>query len=77
MRGVIALLFKKDAAKIITNYRPLTLLCLEYKILSKVITNRLATALPHYQHGPNMRNKRKENKLEFTITQRHSRIHKR
>ena len=45
-KGVISLLFKKGDANKITNYRPLTMLCTDYKIFSKVLTNRLVSVLP-------------------------------
>ncbi len=43
--GVISLLYKKGDARKISNYRPLTMLCTDYKIFSKILTNRLVTAL--------------------------------
>lgn len=39
--GVISLLFKKGNPHLLDNYRPLTMLCVDYKILSKIIANRL------------------------------------
>lgn len=45
--GVVSLLYKKDDPMLLANYRPLTMLCVDYKILSKAITNRLATVMPY------------------------------
>ena len=45
-KGVISLLFKKGDVNKISNYRPLTMLCTDYKIFSKVLTNRLVSVLP-------------------------------
>lgn len=43
--GVISLLYKKGDVRDISNYRPLTMLCTDYKIFSKILTNRLVSAL--------------------------------
>lgn len=45
--GVISLLHKKGDKRVLSNYRPLTMLCVDYKIFSKVLTTRLGSALPH------------------------------
>lgn len=45
-KGVVSLLYKKDYPMLLANYHPLTMLCVDYKILSKIITNRLSTAMP-------------------------------
>lgn len=39
--GIIHLIYKKGDKRDIRNWRPITLLCVDYKILSKVLTNRL------------------------------------
>lgn len=44
---LLYLLYKKGDPKLFNKYRPLTMLCVEYKILSKAITNHLAMALSH------------------------------
>lgn len=36
--GIISLLYKKDDPTLLANYRPLTMLCVDYKILSKVLS---------------------------------------
>jgi len=46
-KGVISLIPKKDKDTIlIKNWRPITLLCADYKLASKVISNRIKTHLP-------------------------------
>ena len=51
-RGVISLLPKgsKDTLYL-TNWRPITLLCCDYKLASKVIAYRLRQTLPHIIHS--------------------------
>ena len=46
-RGVISLLPKKNDLLLLKNWRPLTLLNVDYKILAKVIATRLKEALIH------------------------------
>ena len=48
--GVISLLFKKGDGTDLGNWRPLTMLCVDYKLLAKVLADRLGTALPHVVH---------------------------
>ena len=43
--GLITLLYKKNDRFDTNNWRPISLLCTDYKILSKVLTNRLKTVL--------------------------------
>ena len=46
-RGIITLLPKKDKpTDVINNFRPVTLLNVDYKIATKVIANRLGKVLP-------------------------------
>ena len=46
-RGVITLIPKKDKNRLyLNNWRPITLLNVDYKILAKVLSNRLCKALP-------------------------------
>ena len=39
--GAITLIFKGRGKDLIKNWRPISLLCIDYKILAKIITNRL------------------------------------
>lgn len=48
--GVISLLFKKGDPTDLGNWRPLTMLCVDYKLLAKVLADRLGTALAHVVH---------------------------
>lgn len=45
--GIISLLFKKGEKELLKNWRPVTLLCTDNKILSKVLTNRLKCVMPN------------------------------
>lgn len=45
--GVVTMLYKKGNPSQLANYRPLTVLCVDYKILSKALANRLAAAMPY------------------------------
>ena len=47
-RGVITLILKEDSdLQLLNNWRPITLLNLDYKIMSKVIAKRIERVLPH------------------------------
>ena len=50
-RGVISLLFKKGDRTQLKNWRPITLLTTDYKILSKALANRLHGVLPLIIHS--------------------------
>ena len=50
-RGVISLLFKKGDRTQLKNWRPITLLTTDYKILSKALANRLHGVLPLIVHS--------------------------
>ena len=49
-RGVISLLFKKGDRTLLKNWRPITLLTTDYKILTKALANRLQKVLPSIVH---------------------------
>ena len=50
-RGVIFLLPKEDGPlSMLSNWRPITLLNIDYKITSKAIAKRLETVLPNLVH---------------------------
>ena len=49
-RGVISLLFKKGDRTLLKNWRPITLLTTDYKILTKALANRLQQVLPLIVH---------------------------
>ena len=44
-KAVITLIPKTDEKKTFENWRPISLLCVDYKILTKIISNRLKTTL--------------------------------
>ena len=48
--GVITLLHKKGDCLNMKNWRPITLLCVDYKIAAKALANRLLTMLPNVIH---------------------------
>ncbi|CDQ99049.1 unnamed protein product, partial [Oncorhynchus mykiss] len=48
--GVLSLLYKKGEVTDLSNWRPLTMLCVDYKLLAKVLADRLRTALPYVVH---------------------------
>ena len=45
-RGVISVIYKKGDPCSPANYRPITLLNTDYRLLSKVLANRLGSCLP-------------------------------
>ena len=45
--SVITLVHKKGDKESLDNWRPISLLCVDYKILEKVLSLRLKKALPH------------------------------
>ena len=49
--AVISLLYKKGQREDIRNWRPISLLNVDYKILSKVLAERLKKVLPHIIHS--------------------------
>ena len=49
-RGVISLLFKKGDRTLLKNWRPITLLTADYKILTKALANGLQQVLPRIVH---------------------------
>jgi len=52
--GVMILLYKKGERADITNYRPLAMLTVDYKIIAKLLADRLKKALPHVVHVDQM-----------------------
>lgn len=48
--GVITLLYKKAEKSDIANYRPFNMLTVDYKIIAKILADRLKKALPHVVH---------------------------
>jgi len=48
--GAITLLYKEGDRKRLENYRQITLLCVDYKIVARVLVGRLKRALPHVIH---------------------------
>ena len=43
--SIVKILHKKGDRRMIGNYRPLSLACTDYKILAKIITERIKPAL--------------------------------
>ena len=50
-RGVITLLFKKGDRTLLKNWRPISLLTTDYKVLTKALANRLQQVLPTIIHS--------------------------
>ena len=50
-RGVISLIFKKGDRTLLKNWRPITLLTTDYKILTKALANRLQRVLSFVIHS--------------------------
>ena len=57
-RGVITLLFKKGDRTQLKNWRPITLLNTDYKILTKALANRLQQVLPLIDHSDQIASKK-------------------
>jgi exonuclease III len=49
--GITVLLFKKGDRTDPSNYRPISLLNTSYKLLTRILTSRLARTVPHLVHG--------------------------
>ena len=49
-RGVISLLYKNGQRELLRNWRPITLLNIDYKIISKSFSERLKSILPKIIH---------------------------
>ena len=49
-RGIISLVFKKGDRTLLKNWRPITLLTTDYKILTKALANRLQRVMPLIVH---------------------------
>ena len=45
-KGVISLIHKKGETSVLENWRPLTMLTVEYKLLAKVLADRLRQVMP-------------------------------
>ena len=50
-KGIIILIPKSDNVLSITNFRPITLLCVDYKILSKILAERIRAVLHKVVHN--------------------------
>jgi hypothetical protein len=48
--SIITLVFIKDDRKILKNYRPISLLCADYKIVAKIFAERMKSVLPTIIH---------------------------
>ena len=49
--AVITLIHKADERELLKNWRPISLLCADYKLISKTLTNRLHPILEHVIHS--------------------------
>ena len=49
-RAIISLLYKDDEKEILDNWRPISLLCTDYKLITKTLANRLTPSLHHILH---------------------------
>jgi hypothetical protein len=48
--SIITLIYKKEARDDIRNYRPISLLCSDYKIIAKAFAERMKMVLPNIIH---------------------------
>ena len=53
-QGDIIVLYKKGDAREVRNYRPITLLCCDYKVMSKVLVNRLKPVMDEIVSAPQL-----------------------
>ena len=53
-QAIITLIPKNDQKELLKNWRPISLFCGDYKILTKIISNRLKPTL-EYAKGTNLR----------------------
>ena len=49
-RAIISLLYKEGEREILNNWRPISLLCTDYKLITKTLANRLTPTLHHILH---------------------------
>ena len=49
-RGVLSLLYKSGDREMLRNWRPITLLIIDYKLISKCFSERLKSVLPNIIH---------------------------
>ena len=49
-RAIISLQHKDDENEILDNWRPISLLCTDYKLITKTLANRLTPSLHHVLH---------------------------
>ena len=52
--SVVTLLFKGDDRELLKNWRPISLLCTDYKILTKALANRIKKTTFTFEPGSNM-----------------------
>ena len=45
MTTVVKLIFKKKERELMSNYRPISLLCTDYKLMAKIVTERMKGVL--------------------------------
>ena len=49
-RGILNLIFKKNDKTLLSNWRPITLLNADYKVLAHILANRLKKVIPRLIH---------------------------
>ena len=77
-QGVISLLYKKGNPENLENWRPISLLNTDYKIITRVLATRLQNILPKIismdQQGY-LKNRNRYDRVQYSTNSRHNRLH--